>query len=146
MSFPANHLLAYMASLAKEHNVAIVGSIVFGRKPSSLATETPAISPFEHLPTSSKQEARAPSAQVQQAWLSLSKDFIKWGATEEAKEKAILKNTAVYLEAGSGELVGNYEKRNLWHPERCRAYSDVLSVTDCFKGLPASRQGGARCL
>jgi hypothetical protein len=30
-----------------------------------------------------------------------------------------MSNTAYFVEAATGEVVGRYEKKNLWIPERC---------------------------
>jgi hypothetical protein len=44
------------------------------------------------------------------------KDFVeKYPGTNHDPD---LENTAFYIEGGSGELVDEFVKRNLWHPER----------------------------
>lgn len=111
--------MAFLAALAKEHKVAVIGTVGIGKPPSDVTDKIPAASPFEHIPKSSASTAdSSPVQNVQDEWRTVAKHFVDSRASMKEKEKAIIKNTAFFLEAGSGEMIGCYEKRNLWHPER----------------------------
>jgi hypothetical protein len=96
--------------LAKEYNISIVGTIVHSIFPTQ--REVPTSSPFSHLPTTSK----APTSTEPIS------DLKEWEAFIEknpgSNHDPDLQNTAFYIEGGSGKLVDEFVKRNLWHPER----------------------------
>ncbi|KAK8847724.1 hypothetical protein IAR55_005583 [Kwoniella newhampshirensis] len=94
------HLITYLSHLAKEYNVSIVGTIVH-----SSCDGLPTTSPFDHLISSSSQTK-----------LSEWRKFVRENpGTNHSPE---LRNTAFYIEAGSGKVLDEFVKRNLWHPER----------------------------
>ncbi|GFZ47998.1 hypothetical protein JCM24511_05745 [Saitozyma sp. JCM 24511] len=117
LTFPAAHLLAFIQSLAKRYNVAIVGSIVHGALPLSAEGQSfPASSPFAHIPLSCTGSPRP--TKITPSQLEWAKFIEQNLPTTEENSEPVLKNTAFYVEAGTGELKGDYVKRNLWHPER----------------------------
>jgi predicted amidohydrolase len=64
----------------------------------------PDTSPFEHLHTSGERNITA--------WSEYIRDN---SVTNHAPR---LRNVAFFIEGGSGKVVDEYAKRNLWHPER----------------------------
>ena len=64
------------------------------------------------LPTSSPLEGSEPSESVMGEW----EEFVKKYPGKEHDPE--LQNTAIFIEGGTGKLIGDYVKRNLWHPER----------------------------
>jgi len=50
--------------------------------------------------------------------LAWAKFLQQYPQSAEENAEPILKNVALFIEGGSGEIKGEYAKRNLWHPER----------------------------
>lgn len=110
LTFPSVHLTTALQDLARENDIAIVGTIVHGSLPSSAQGQPfPASSPF----SSTSQDNKITSAQLEWA-----KYLQQYPATTEDNSNPVLHNTAFYIEGKTGEVVGKYIKRNLWHPER----------------------------
>lgn len=137
MVLPAKHALAVLQSLARDHDICICGTIVEPRStdkhPLPSAPE-PAQSPFEGL----SRGVEANTAVIQ-AWNDyLIKAFPHIAASpstpaeahRHAEDKDLpessaqkdrildVANTAYFIEAGTGDIIGRYEKKNLWIPER----------------------------
>jgi len=50
--------------------------------------------------------------------LAWAKFLQQYPQSAEENAEPLLKNVALFIEGGSGEIKGEYAKRNLWHPER----------------------------
>jgi hypothetical protein len=74
------------------------------------------MSPFAHIPLTDTQSPRP--TQITAGQLKWAKYLEKYPQTSEDIARPVLKNTAFFVEAGTGELKGDYIKRNLWHSER----------------------------
>ncbi|WWD19408.1 hypothetical protein CI109_103868 [Kwoniella shandongensis] len=99
LTYPSPHLIAYLSHLAKEHNVSIVGTIIH-----SVCDDLPPTSPFDHLLSDAPKDVTK--------W----REYVK--ANPGTNHSPQLLNTAFYIEAGSGKVLDEFVKRNLWHPER----------------------------
>ncbi|WWC98270.1 hypothetical protein V866_005161 [Kwoniella sp. B9012] len=112
LTFPSKHLLTFLRDLAKTHRIALCGTIVHGTREEG-AAPIPSSSPFSHIPlhTSHKSPSISPAQ-------------LEWGkyleahplSTEESAQPTLY-NTAFFID-DEGEVVGEYTKKNLWHPER----------------------------
>ena len=99
-----------MADLAEIHDISIVGTIVHDDDTGSSPSK-PATSPFAHL--SAKGSDVSPrSTKVQEEWSS----YVERNPV--GAHSPALSNTAFFIEGGTGKVVAQYVKRNLWHPER----------------------------
>jgi len=90
-----------LSSLAVQHDVSIVGTIVF-----------PVFREEHKLPKSSPFGKRQRDGAALQEWEAFVSRFP--GKNHDPE----LQNTAFYLDGGTGEMTGKFIKRNLWHPER----------------------------
>lgn len=99
LAYPSQHLVDYLSHLAIKFDVSIVGTIIH-----SDADGLPEISPFAHLHTSSSRET------------SIWSEYVRDHPVTNHSPK--LRNVAFFIEAGSGKVLDEYAKRNLWHPER----------------------------
>ncbi|WRT63098.1 uncharacterized protein IL334_000001 [Kwoniella shivajii] len=95
------HLTEYLSHLAQGFNVSIVGTIVH-----CVCEDLPSTSPFTHLMLSSS------SKPDMEQW----RQYVKANPGQNHSPK--LHNTAFYIEAGTGKVLDEFVKRNLWHPER----------------------------
>ncbi|KAL7420091.1 hypothetical protein Q5752_005056 [Cryptotrichosporon argae] len=111
LTLASRHLESFIARLAKEHSVAIVGTIVHGVHTTSTL---PTSDPFAHIPLRSSAAEADPTSVADEwrAYLSSSA-----GLFEADKSAYALENEAFFLDR-AGNLGGKYVKRNLWHPER----------------------------
>lgn len=102
-----------MQTLAREHDISIVGTIVHGSLP-------PSASPASAFPTSSpfENDGKAKHEKITPAQLEWARWLESHPATVEDNLEPILHNTAFFIEGGTGTVLGEYIKRNLWHPER----------------------------
>jgi predicted amidohydrolase len=91
--------VTYLSHLAREFDISIVGTIVHAD-----SQGLPETSPFAHLYTSSERDIASWSA------------FVRSNPVTNHSPK--LRNVAFFIEGGTGNLVDEYAKRNLWHPER----------------------------
>lgn len=80
-------------------NISIVGTIVHAD-----TEDLPEASPFSHLYTSAQPDTTI--------WSAFIRDHPVTNHTPK------LRNVAFFIEAGTGNVVDEYAKRNLWHPER----------------------------
>jgi len=92
-------LVTYLSHLAREFNISIVGTIVH-----SDVQGLPDKSPFAHLYTSTERET--------EEW----SDFVRDHPVTNHSPK--LRNVAFFIEGSTGNVIDEYAKRNLWHPER----------------------------
>ncbi|KAL7420791.1 hypothetical protein Q5752_004744 [Cryptotrichosporon argae] len=114
LTFPSTYLFEFVQSLAKQHAIAIVGSIVVSSFPPTRPAP-PAVSPFAHVPLGG---APAPPARrITDAQLAWAKYLEAYPATAEERAEPVLHNTAFFIDE-RGDVVGRYIKRNLWHSER----------------------------
>lgn len=114
LTFPSRHLTSFLQQLAKQYNVAICGTIVYGEIPEATGRHAfPETSPFTHL-LDEKHESNG----ITPEQLEWARYLEQYPETSEEVSEPVLKNTAVFLEAGTGKIIGRYTKRNLWHPER----------------------------
>ncbi|RXK41014.1 hypothetical protein M231_01645 [Tremella mesenterica] len=117
LTLPSSHLLNFVQSLARIYNICIVGTIVHGSTPMHVC---PDISPFDHLfphskPYSEIHQLEGKITSSQKQWAKYLHHFPP--TTEETSQPS-LKNTAFFIEGTTGNVLGTYVKRNLWHPER----------------------------
>ena len=112
LCYPSTHLTSQLQTLAKRHSIAIVGTIVHYKPPDSLSTPLPSDSPFDPPSSSSKAQHHQTPAQLEWA-----KYLESHPSTAEENSEPILHNTAFFID-DTGALLGEYVKRNLWHPER----------------------------
>lgn len=108
LTLAAEHIFTFLRNLARTHQVSLCGTVVVGTPHASVTTPVPRHSPFDHL---LDENAAAPT-QGQREWAEWMKLYVQ---TEETKP--VLVNEAFFIDE-SGEVVGSYHKRNLWHPER----------------------------
>lgn len=73
----------------------------------------PQVSPFVHL-----LDDEQSSEGITREQLEWAKYLEQYPETSEERAEPVLKNTAFFIEAGTGVQIGKYTKRNLWHPER----------------------------
>ncbi|WOO82226.1 putative nitrilase [Vanrija pseudolonga] len=114
LTFPSTHLTSFLQTLAKQHHISIVGTIVHGVLPESAAfshAAFPSGSPFEHL------HANTNPGKITPAQLEWAKWLEQHPATVEDNARPVLSNTAFFIDE-NGNVVGEYVKQNLWHPER----------------------------
>jgi len=105
LSLPSSQYEACIASLAKKYEIGISGSIVHGRPRSTTSTtfpSPPSICPFT--------DSNGPKQWSD--YLRENRDTIL-----NHVDQIALENEAFLLDT-TGEMCGNYIKRNLWHPER----------------------------
>jgi hypothetical protein len=133
-----------LSSLAKQHDISIVGTIVQPRSYSSKATSVsftePTTSPFLQTSASSAEQPIVDewntyltsiyphcveSHQPEDRTAHRHGDDKDRPTSDEADFKNPISqrpinmaNTAFFIEGGSGKVVGKYEKKNLWIPER----------------------------
>lgn len=92
--------LAQYQALARECNISIVpGTICEAHHPIPTATPVPAAAAAEEDNNNNKSKSKAAQELL----------------TQQGKE---LRNVAHFVAAGTGDIVGSYHKKNLWHPER----------------------------
>lgn len=107
-ALPAPYLVKALQALCKHHQLAAVTTIV---EPHARAAHPalPPSSPFAFAADGSGALEPATAAQRHE-----------WAAYEQAMGEVGFEcvNAAYYVSA-EGEMVGRYEKANLWHPERC---------------------------
>lgn len=148
MVYPAKHALAVLQALARKHDVCICGTIVEPREtdkhPLPSARE-PEQSPFAYL-----LDGGAADPAVVQAWNDYlitayphiaanptgkaagphrhADDKDVPASSSTAKDRLLdVANAAYFIQGGTGDIIGRYEKKNLWIPERC---VEILGV--CF--------------
>ncbi|ORX40909.1 carbon-nitrogen hydrolase [Kockovaella imperatae] len=98
----SDHLTAHLQDLAKKHNISIVGTIVHGKLPSSHSAALPSVSPFTSSDAARKE------------WV----EYLKANPpSDEQVAEPTLHNTAFFIDE-NGRVLGEYIKKNLWHPER----------------------------
>jgi predicted amidohydrolase len=106
-------IFEHLGALARQHRIAIVGSVLTGIVPAELQLPAvPSVSPFEHLLTG--PVAGSGVTRAQKDWAAWVSDYKAVIATDF---RPVVKNTAFFIDE-TGELTGRYDKRNLWHPER----------------------------
>ncbi|WWD20802.1 hypothetical protein CI109_105279 [Kwoniella shandongensis] len=98
--------------LAKKHNACITGSIVHGTRESG--APLPTVSPFAHIPLHANKPSTSKITPAQLEW---AKYLEANPLSAEESSQPTLRNTAFFIDQ-SGEIKGEYVKRNLWHPER----------------------------
>ncbi|CAD6570667.1 MAG: hypothetical protein TREMPRED_005947 [Tremellales sp. Tagirdzhanova-0007] len=111
LTFPSRHLTAFLSRLAQAHNISIVGTIIRPAYDAIEALDTPKDSPFAHIPLT-KHPAPCAAAPSLAEWEAFVRD------NPVKNHEPALENTALFIEGGSGQLLGEFVKRNLWHPER----------------------------
>jgi predicted amidohydrolase len=113
LTFPSVHLTSFLQALSKRHSISIVGTIVHGTHPPSAGNAAfPTGSPFEHLLSGAKPGGKITPAQLEWAkWLQ------QHPSSAEENSEPVLHNTAFFIDE-NGDLLGEYIKENLWHPER----------------------------
>lgn len=94
--------------------MAITGSIGFGTLPSSSTTPFPTSDPFAHL-LAAPVQGLTPAQQEWADWVAAHP--ISSTALFNEPNSPVVYNTSVFVD-DEGKLLGIYEKRNLWHPER----------------------------
>ncbi|WRT70818.1 uncharacterized protein IL334_007817 [Kwoniella shivajii] len=120
LTFPSKHLITFLQKLAKEHKLSLCGSIVHGTREDGSAP-FPESSPFSHIPLTSTPDintkSKTSSSSITAAQLEWAEYLEKQPSTMEENAKPTLYNTAFFID-DRGELIGEYIKKNLWHPER----------------------------
>ncbi len=117
LTFPSDHLISFIVGLAREHEISIVGSIVQGTLPeSALGSPFPSASPFSHIPLHSS--VGFISGKITESQLAWAKYLQQYPQSAKEDAEPVLRNTALFIEGASGQIQGEYSKRNLWHPER----------------------------
>lgn len=105
----AQHLLLILQSLARHYHLSIVLTLVEPSPKLSSIELDQLVNPF---PSSNDVDEEPPTLTKEQkeAWRIAR---IRW-----KKDSGKLANVAVYIDGETGEVLGRYEKRNLWHTER----------------------------
>ncbi|WVQ77055.1 hypothetical protein IAR50_006734 [Cryptococcus sp. DSM 104548] len=114
LTFPSKYLITFFQELAKQHKVALVGSIVHGARSSA---PFPEANPFSHFPLSSGPSTSAEHYKITPAQLEWAKYLEQHPLSAEEGVEPVAKNIAFFID-DEGKAVGEYEKQNLWHPER----------------------------
>ncbi|KAK4684937.1 hypothetical protein P7C73_g5227, partial [Tremellales sp. Uapishka_1] len=114
LTIASDHLITHLSSLAAHHSICIAGTVVHGVLPAGSAPP-PISNPFAHLPLSSTQRVsdREGEKVQYQEWAR----YLESYSEAKAEDEPELKNTAFFINE-KGELIGEYIKKNLWHPER----------------------------
>ncbi|ODN77925.1 hypothetical protein L202_05025 [Cryptococcus amylolentus CBS 6039] len=114
LTFASQYLLAFFQELAKEHKVALVGTIVHGSRSNA---PFPQVNPFSHIPLRSGSSTSAEHSKITSAQLEWAKYFEQHPLSTEEGVEPVAKNIAFFID-DEGKAVGEYVKQNLWHPER----------------------------
>jgi hypothetical protein len=134
---PAPYLIQHLQELAKQHNIAICGTIVEPKD--HMPIKEPSVSPFAHLRVGNLEGANSDWTEyIRQVYASPestttnddtqrvregdSKDLPTKGPHSDGPEKTeqveTMINVAYVIEGGTGDIVGRYVKKNLWISER----------------------------
>ncbi|WWC72698.1 uncharacterized protein I206_106662 [Kwoniella pini CBS 10737] len=112
LTFPSEHLLTFFKNLAKKNKISICGTIVHGKREEGFEP-FPQVNPFEHITSSSLTN----NNKITSSQLEWAKYLEKNPLINEEDSNPILYNIAFFIN-DNGDLIGEYTKKNLWHPER----------------------------
>ena len=142
---PAPYLIEHLQYLAKQHGIAVCGTIVEPKDHTPL--KEPTSSPFAHLRTNTAAESSSEwTDYIRRAYASADPTVVKEstqhvregdakdlptkgthsGGMDKSEEVDTMINVAYVFEGGTGNIVGRYVKKNLWISERCVADQGVL--------------------
>ncbi|WWC65305.1 uncharacterized protein I303_107922 [Kwoniella dejecticola CBS 10117] len=139
LTFPSKHLLTFLQTLAKIHGIALCGTIVHGTREEG-AGPIPDSNPFDHISTHTAKSTHTNTKQpgITPAQLEWAKYLEKHPLSTEESAQPVLYNTAFFIDE-KGELIGEYTKKNLWHPER--EYLNIDSQADPAHAQDLANQG-----